>query len=92
MLSYNTAQRRSPEPEGFGKGKLEGVSAPEAANSAMTGGAMIPMLTLGIPGDPVTAVMLGALTIQGLAPGRSCSRATAVSCSRYSGRFSSRFS
>ncbi len=69
VLSYNTAQRRSSEPESFGKGKLEGVSAPEAANSAMTGGAMIPMLTLGIPGDPVTAVMLGALTIQGLAPG-----------------------
>ena len=69
LLSYNTAQRRSPEPESFGTGKLEGVSAPEAANSAMTGGAMIPMLTLGIPGDPVTAVMLGALTIQGLAPG-----------------------
>ncbi len=69
VLSYNTAQRRSPEPASFGTGKLEGVSAPEAANSAMTGGAMIPMLTLGIPGDPVTAVMLGALTIQGLAPG-----------------------
>ncbi len=69
VLSYNTAQRRSAEPESFGEGSLEGVSAPEAANSAMTGGAMIPMLTLGIPGDPVTAVMLGALTIQGLAPG-----------------------
>jgi len=69
VLSYNAAQRRSREPESFGAGNLEGVSAPEAANSAMTGGAMIPMLTLGIPGDPVTAVMLGALTIQGLAPG-----------------------
>lgn len=53
----------------FGKGNPEGVVAPEAANSAMMGGALIPMLILGIPGDPVTAVMLGALTIVGVNPG-----------------------
>ena len=47
----------------------QGIISPEAANSAMSGGALIPMLTLGIPGDPVTAVMLGALTIHGLEPG-----------------------
>ena len=48
---------------------FQGIISPEAANSAMSGGALIPMLTLGIPGDPVTAVMLGALTIHGLEPG-----------------------
>ncbi len=53
----------------FGKGNPEGIVAPEAANSAMMGGALIPMLILGIPGDPVTAVMLGALTIVGVNPG-----------------------
>lgn len=51
------------------RNSLEGVAAPEAANNAMCGGAMIPMLTLGIPGDPVTAILLGALMIQGLTPG-----------------------
>jgi putative tricarboxylic transport membrane protein len=49
--------------------RSQGIISPEAANSAMSGGALIPMLTLGIPGDPVTAVMLGALTIHGLEPG-----------------------
>jgi putative tricarboxylic transport membrane protein len=51
------------------RNSLEGVAAPEAANNAMCGGAMIPMLTLGIPGDPITAILLGALMIQGLTPG-----------------------
>jgi putative tricarboxylic transport membrane protein len=50
-------------------GTLEGVAAPEAANNAVAGGALIPMLTLGIPGDPITAILLGALIIQGLIPG-----------------------
>jgi putative tricarboxylic transport membrane protein len=48
---------------------MEGVAAPEAANNGVTGGALVPMLTLGIPGDPITAILLGALIIQGLAPG-----------------------
>jgi putative tricarboxylic transport membrane protein len=70
ILSYQYAERSSKVGEvPFGKGNPAGIIAPEAANSAMTGGALIPMLILGIPGDPVTAVMLGALMIQGLTPG-----------------------
>ncbi len=69
FASYGEAKRTSSKPEEFGTGTLEGVAAPEAGNNAATGGAMIPMLTLGIPGDAVTAVLLGALTIHGLQPG-----------------------
>lgn len=53
----------------FGKGAVEGIAAPEAANNAVSGGAMIPMLSLGIPGDGATAILLGALMIKGIAPG-----------------------
>ena len=69
FVAYGEAKRSSKHPEKFGAGILEGVAAPEAANNAATGGAMIPMLTLGVPGDAVTAVLLGALTIHGLQPG-----------------------
>jgi putative tricarboxylic transport membrane protein len=69
FVAYGEAKRSSKHPEKFGTGILEGVAAPEAANNAATGGAMIPMLTLGVPGDAVTAVLLGALTIHGLQPG-----------------------
>ena len=69
FVAYNEAKRNSKTPEKFGTGHLQGVAATEAANNATTGGALIPLLTLGIPGDMVTAVMLGALMIQGLAPG-----------------------
>ena len=69
FVAYGEAKRTSKEPEKFGKGILEGVAAPEAANNGATGGAMIPMLTLGVPGDAVTAVLLGALTIHGFQPG-----------------------
>ncbi len=69
FVSYNEARRASKHPERFGQGAPEGVAATETANNAVTGGAMIPMLTLGIPGDAVTAVLLSALTIQGFAPG-----------------------
>lgn len=69
FIAYGEAKRTSKKPEEFGKGALEGVAAPEAANNGATGGAMIPMLTLGIPGDAVTAVLLGALTIHGFQPG-----------------------
>ena len=69
-LGYQYAERFSRDRKTpFGEGHPEGIAAPEAANSALTGGALIPMLILGIPGDPVTAVMLGALIIQGLTPG-----------------------
>jgi putative tricarboxylic transport membrane protein len=69
FVAYGEAKRSSKHPEKFGTGILEGVAAPEAGNNAATGGAMIPMLTLGVPGDAVTAVLLGALTIHGLQPG-----------------------
>jgi putative tricarboxylic transport membrane protein len=69
FVSYGEAKRSSDHPEKFGTGVLAGVAAPEAGNNAATGGAMIPMLTLGVPGDAVTAVLLGALTIHGLQPG-----------------------
>jgi putative tricarboxylic transport membrane protein len=68
-VSYGEARRSSKHPEQFGTGIIEGIAAAESANNGVTGGAMIPMLTLGIPGDAVTAVLLGALTIQGLQPG-----------------------
>jgi putative tricarboxylic transport membrane protein len=69
FLSYELARRHGKNPEEFGKGAIEGVAAPEAANNAVAGGAMIPLLTLGIPGDTVTAILLGAFTIQGFSPG-----------------------
>jgi len=69
FLAYNEARRFSKHPEKFGTGCLEGVAAPEAANNGTTGGAMVPLLTLGIPGDVVTAVMLGALMLIGVRPG-----------------------
>ncbi len=69
FLSYDYAARLSKNPDEFGKGTPEGVAAPESANNGVAGGALIPMLTLGIPGDPITAILLGALMIQGLTPG-----------------------
>ena len=69
FLAYKLARDFSKEPERFGKGAPEGVIASEAANSATTGGALIPMLALGIPGDPIVAVMMGGLLIHGVTPG-----------------------
>ena len=68
-LAYATAKRQSKNPEAFGKGSPDGVVTPEAANNATTGGTMVPMLTLGIPGDGSTAIMLGALVLHGIEPG-----------------------
>ncbi|MBP2227792.1 putative tricarboxylic transport membrane protein [Azospirillum agricola] len=68
-VAYNEARRFSKTPENYGKGELGGVAACEAGANGCTGGALLTMLTLGIPGDAVTAVMLGALTLQGLQPG-----------------------
>lgn len=68
-LAYANAQKISKHPEKFGTGIPEGIVAPEASNNAVTGGALIPMLTLGIPGDGSTAIMLGAIMLQGLSPG-----------------------
>ena len=69
FLSYNEARRVSKDPDSFGKGSLDGIAASESANNGVTGATLIPMMTLGIPGDTVTAVLLGALMIQGLSPG-----------------------
>jgi len=69
FLSYDYASRFSKRSKEFGTGIPDGVAAPESANNGVAGGAMIPMLTLGIPGDPITAILLGALMIQGLTPG-----------------------
>ena len=69
LASYATEKRVSKHPERFGRGAIEGVAGPEAANNAAAGGAFIPLLTLGIPANPVMAILLGALMIHGLQPG-----------------------
>src|SRR5690606_34452489 len=69
FIAYADAKRSSKNPERFGHGAIEGVAAPESANNAVTGSAMIPMLALSIPGDSVTAILLGALLVQGVTPG-----------------------
>ncbi len=69
MVSYNEAVRWDPNPEEYGKGTIKGVAASEAANSAMAPGSLIPLLTLGIPGSPPAAVILGALMLHGMRPG-----------------------
>lgn len=67
-FSYNTAKNLSKHPEEFGKGSVEGIAAAESANNAVTGATLIPLLTLGIPGDGTVAIMLSALMINGLNP------------------------
>lgn len=69
FFAYSEAKRRSSEPEKYGTGIPEGIVAPETANNATVGGALVPTLTLGVPGSPAAAVLLGALLIQGLTPG-----------------------
>jgi putative tricarboxylic transport membrane protein len=69
FASYAAEKRVSKHPERFGQGAIEGVAGPEAANNAAAGGAFIPLLTLGIPANPVMAILLGALMIHGLQPG-----------------------
>ncbi len=69
FLSYSEAHRNSREPEKFGKGSLEGVAAAESGNTGVCGATLIPLLALGIPGDVITAIILGAFMVHGLAPG-----------------------
>lgn len=69
FVSYSEAMRRSPNRKNFGKGELEGVAAAEAGNNGVAGSTMIPLLALGIPGDVITAVILGAFMVHGLRPG-----------------------
>ncbi len=70
-FSYNLAKNISKHPEEFGDGSVEGIAAAEAANNAVTGATLVPLLTLGIPGDGCVAIMLSALMINGLNPGLS---------------------
>lgn len=69
FVSYSEAMRRSPNRKNFGKGELEGLAASEAGNNGVAGSTMIPLLALGIPGDVITAVILGAFMVHGLRPG-----------------------
>ena len=69
FLAYQVVKRISKHPDDFGTGIPEGIAAPESSNNGTTGGAIIPMLCLGVPGDTVTSVMLGALTLIGVKPG-----------------------
>src|SRR5256884_1088941 len=69
FMSYALEKRISAQPERFGRGAIEGVAGPESANNAAVAGSIIPVLALGIPGNPVTALLLGALVIQGIQPG-----------------------
>jgi putative tricarboxylic transport membrane protein len=69
FMSYVTEKRLSQHPDEFGKGAIEGVAGPEAANNSGTAGSFIPLLTLGLPGNPVTAILMGALILHGVAPG-----------------------
>jgi putative tricarboxylic transport membrane protein len=69
FVSYAIEKKFSKHPEEFGKGAIAGVAGPETANNAVTGTAMIPLLALGIPSIPATAILLSALTIHGVQPG-----------------------
>ena len=69
FASYGMERSISRHPEAFGKGAIEGVAGPEAANNAASGGAMIPLLSLGLPFTPATAVLLGGMLLHGITPG-----------------------
>lgn len=69
LMAYGVAKTMSKDPDSFGKGNMSGVAAPETANNAASTGSMLPMLTLGIPGSPTTAILLGGMIIWGLRPG-----------------------
>ena len=69
FLSYSEARRKSPNKDNFGKGEIEGVAASEAGNNGVAGATLIPLLALGVPGDVITAIIIGAFMIHGLQPG-----------------------
>ncbi len=69
LMAYGMAKLSSKDPDSFGKGNQEGIAAPESANNSASAGAMLPMITLGIPGSPTTAILLGGMVIWGLTPG-----------------------
>ena len=70
-IAYNLAKNSSKDPDSFGQGNPIGICASEAANNAVTGGSLIPLLTLGVPGSSVAAILLGGFLIQGMQPGRA---------------------
>ncbi len=74
-VAYDMERRCSKHPETFGTGEIKGVAAPEAANNAVVGGNLVPLLSLGIPSSPTAALLMGALVIHatGCSLGRSCS-------------------
>lgn len=69
FLSYSEARRNSPNKDNFGKGEIEGVAASEAGNNGVAGATLIPLLALGVPGDVITAIIIGAFMVHGLQPG-----------------------
>ncbi len=69
LMAYGVAKTMAKDPDSFGKGNVDGIVAPEAANNAASTGSMLPMITLGIPGSPTTAILLGGMIIWGLRPG-----------------------
>lgn len=69
LMAYGISKLTSRDPDSYGKGNPDGVAAPEAANNSASTGSMLPMLTLGIPGSPTTAILLGGMVIWGLTPG-----------------------
>ena len=69
FIAYNQVKQSSSHPETFGKGEIEGVAVSEAANNGACGATMIPMLTLGVPGDGATAILMGAFMLHGMIPG-----------------------
>ena len=69
FISYNQTKQLSKHPETFGKGEIEGIAASESANNGACGATMIPMLTLGVPGDGATTILMGAFMVHGLVPG-----------------------
>ncbi len=69
LMSYGMAKTFAKDPDSFGKGNINGIAAPESANNAASTGSMLPMITLGIPGSPTTAILLGGMIIWGLRPG-----------------------
>jgi putative tricarboxylic transport membrane protein len=88
FLAYNEAKRWSKRPEEFGRGSPEGIAAPESANNVVTATALVPLLSLGIPGSNSAAVLLGGLLIHGLAPGPLLfERAPEVAYGLYAGLF-----
>lgn len=74
FISYDQAKKTSKYGDNFGKGEIEGVAASESANNATTGSTLIPLMTLGIPGDGCTAILIGAFMLQGMVPGPSLFR------------------